>query len=293
MSEPAAPSMRGERPRRPWVAAVLSLLTPGLGHVYAGKPWRGVFLWSVYLVTQSLCFLLLVRLVGHLSWGDPWAIWYWGGSVASVATAYFLIARGAVRATRSARNAPRSRLERWYVYVVAIVVATGVAEILPTSVRRDSVQAFWAPSGSMQPTLQMGDHFFVDKQAYARGQLPDRGHIVVCTSPDAELTKRVVAIAGDQLEIRDRKLHVNGRPVDEPYARFEEPLQPSGKRDRLDPIVVPDGSFFVMGDNRDHSYDSRFWGFSHVDGLIGRATFIYWSRYEGWPRWERIGRWVE
>jgi len=296
MSDLAAPSTRGERPRRPWLAAVLSLITPGLGHIYAGKPWRGVFVWSVYLLISAVYLLLLARSVSQLPRGNPWAVWYVYGGVASSCTALVLIAIDAVRATRAARNAPRTRLERWYVYVVAIVVATEAAAILPTSLRQNSVQAFWMPSASMQPTIQTGDHIFVDKQAYAGGQLPDRGHIVACTnpsSPDIELVKRVVAIAGDQLEIRDRKLYVNGRPVEEPYAHFEEPLQRSSKRDRLEVIVVPDGSFFVMGDNRDRSYDSRFWGFSRVDGLIGRATFIYWSRNEGWPRWERIGRWVE
>jgi signal peptidase I len=194
---------------------------------------------------------------------------------------------------------PKSRLRQ-------NVESLAVALLLALVVRSSLVEAFWVPSGSMLPTIQIGDHLFVNKLAYGLrlpligtkvvnfGEL-HRGDIVVFVSPTdgtTDLIKRVVAVAGDTVEIRAKHLYVNGQEVVYPGANFLDPRLRGSPRDDFGPTAVPPGRFFVLGDNRDQSYDSRYWGFADVDTIKGRATFIYWSRDGGWPRWGRFGHMI-
>jgi signal peptidase I len=187
------------------------------------------------------------------------------------------------------------------------------ALVIALCVRSSVVQAFWVPSGSMLPTIQIGDHIFVNKLAYSlRVPLieteifhlgePDRNEIVVFISPvdpDTDLIKRIIAIGGDTVEIRNKKVLVNGAPIDDAHAFFDDPeISKQGQRDNYGPVKVPEGKFFVLGDNRDHSYDSRFWGFADVATVKGKATFIYWSwdsKQQKWLRklrYDRLGHFL-
>src|SRR5262249_58438002 len=112
---------------------------------------------------------------------------------------------------------------RWYIYAGIMLLNFAAGSVETDLIRRHIVEAFWFPTGSMQPTLLVGDHFLVDKQAYPTGALPERGDIVVFVSPvDAKtrLVKRAVALAGDKVEIRERTLYVNDVAVNEPYVQF-------------------------------------------------------------------------
>jgi signal peptidase I len=198
-------------------------------------------------------------------------------------------------------------------YVEAIVIAVLLALFIRTFV----VQAFKIPSGSMLPTLQIGDHLLVNKFIYGlrmpfTGKLlipwksPVRGDVVVFRFPkdrDIDYIKRVVAVAGDKVEIVNKRLIINDAEVVDLQAYFEE----SGEvidssvspRDNFGPVAVPAGKIFVMGDNRDNSYDSRFWGFVDYSDILGKAFILYWSWDIGIPlrsfdrllsiRWSRIG----
>lgn len=188
------------------------------------------------------------------------------------------------------------------------IESIGLALIIALAVRTSVVQAFWVPSGSMLPTIQIGDHLFVNKLAYAVN-LPfigpvakvgdvDRGDIVVFVSPvdhQTDLIKRVIAVGGDKVELRAKRLLVNDVPSDDLHAHFDDSnVNTVGPRDNFGPVVVPEGKFFVLGDNRDRSYDSRFWGFANVSDIKGKATFIYWSwdKDEHWPRLARLGHFL-
>jgi signal peptidase I len=189
-------------------------------------------------------------------------------------------------------------------YAEALFVALALALFIRTFF----VQAFKIPSGSMLETLQIGDHLLVNKFLYGLripvygtrlGTFfkPEHGDIVVFVYPEdreKDFIKRVIGIPGDEIEIRNKKLFRNGQPVgDEPYARYSEPPEP-GPRDNFGPVTVPEGHVFVMGDNRDHSFDSRFWGFVPYEDIKGKAFIIYWS-WDGddsWVRWSRIGKLV-
>ena len=161
------------------------------------------------------------------------------------------------------------------------------------------VQAFKIPTGSMETNLLIGDHLLVNKVIYSpsggaweRAILPkkpiQRGHVVVFKFPEdpaRDFIKRVIGLPGETVEIRSKAVFINGKPLDEPYARFlEPPLRPGDpdygfhdNKDNWGPQVVPAGQLLVLGDNRDNSRDSRFWGFLPEDQVKGRALLVYWS----------------
>jgi len=175
-------------------------------------------------------------------------------------------------------------------YVEAIIIAVILAFFIRTFV----VQAFKIPSGSMLPTLRIGDHLLVNKFIYGikmpfNGKTiipvrdPKRGDIVVFRFPkdrSIDYIKRVIGIPGDKIIIKNKVVFVNGEKIDDPHAHFSTKTILSGKvspRDNNGPILVPEGRIFVMGDNRDNSSDSRFWGFVDEKDVLGKAFMLYWS----------------
>lgn len=200
-------------------------------------------------------------------------------------------------------------------YAEAIVIAI----LLALVIRAFVVQAFKIPSGSMKPTLLIGDHILVNKFIYGikvpftnyeliHISNPKRGDIVVFEYPvdtSKDFIKRVVGLPGDTIRIENKVVYVNDQALSESYAvQTEDKILPAtvSPRDNLGPLVVPPRSLFVMGDNRDESYDSRFWKFVNMDALKGKAFIIYWSwnkegRFtlnpnDSYVRWNRIGRWL-
>jgi signal peptidase I len=165
-------------------------------------------------------------------------------------------------------------------------------------------QAFKIPTGSMEDNLKIGDHIVVNKFIYGpaaaglQGLFPQReirrGDIVVFRyphQPDTDFVKRVVGLPGETIEVRDKKVFVEGIHLSEPYVLFEDPqTYPSGQflpepyrsRDQFGPYRVPEGHYFAMGDNRDRSSDSRYWGSVPRSLIKGRAFMVYWS-FDGAP----------
>lgn len=191
-------------------------------------------------------------------------------------------------------SGPRTKSEKSVVrqYAEAIIIAI----ILALVIRSFVIQAFKIPSGSMLQTLQVGDHILVNKFLYWFTD-PQHGDIIVFKYPQDEgrdFIKRVVALPGEKVEIRGKQVYINDKPLTESYAVHLDPAileHPSSPRDSFGPIVVAPGQLFMMGDNRDYSMDSRFWGFLDVKKVKGKAFIVYWSwdRERFRPRWSRIG----
>lgn len=182
-----------------------------------------------------------------------------------------------------------------------IIIFVAAAILLRGSV----IEAFKIPSGSMLPTLKIGDHILVSKLSYGfrlpfmtktlyQYSAPQRGDIVVFTRPDdpssleneedINIIKRVIGLPGDTVEVRNRMVFINNEGLNEPYARWEEGGIPEGN---FGPERIPDGHVLLLGDNRDHSRDSRFWPspFLEMSRIKGRALVVYWS----WDSLSRIG----
>ena len=181
-------------------------------------------------------------------------------------------------------------------YFESIVIAV----ILALFIRTFVVQAFKIPTGSMEENLLIGDHLLVNKfvfgpseTALERALLPmgtiKRLDIIVFKypeEPDRDFIKRVIGLPGETVELREKKVYINGAPLDEPYVHFLSP--PGGPselhevtsfdvRERYGPVTVPPDHYFMMGDNRDNSQDSRYWGFLPRENIKGKSLVIYWS----------------
>jgi len=231
----------------------------------------------------------------------------------------------------------KKRKSKFREYVEAITIAI----VLALFIRAFVVQAFKIPSGSMIPTLLVGDHILVNKFIYGTTlpftgsrilmfSKPKRGDIIVFSFPKnkekpecasmlnniaarvgnawqsgnpaylfqdecKDFIKRVIGIGGDIIQIRDKNLYVNGKLQNEPYiVHYFQDIEQS-PRDNFGPFTVPHNTVFVMGDNRDQSFDSRFWGIVQMDEIKGKAFIMYWSWNDNGNlltkvRWNRIGK---
>ena len=197
-------------------------------------------------------------------------------------------------------------------YLEAIVLAA----ILTIVIRGLVIQAFRIPTGSMEDTLLVGDFLFVNKMVYGSEidigwsgnriiyyrfpsiRDPKPGDVIVFRYPDdpaRDFIKRCVAVEGQTVEIRDKVLYVNGVAPEEPHAVHKDPRVLPGEtspRDNFGPYVVPQGHLFMLGDNRDNSHDSRFWGALPRSLVKGKSMFLYWSwdQERRLPRWNRLLR---
>ncbi len=187
-----------------------------------------------------------------------------------------------------------------------------IALIVALAVRTFFIQAFTIPSGSMEPTLLVGDYLLVNKFTYGIRipgtnkrflpveERPRRGEIIVFlypVDPSKDFIKRVIGLSGEKVQIIQNKIYINDRPIEDPWGYFkpvgwEELFQ----LENFGPVLVPPDSLFVMGDNRNNSLDSRYWGFLPLDEVVGKAWVIYfsWNGKAESPldkvRWSRIGK---
>jgi signal peptidase I len=288
------------------VAATLTFWVPGLGYLYAGSPRLGLALLlgvPVVEVLFLLGFLIPVRIVNLLV------------PVGLILVLRIALAVIVARETRRlAADQPVRWFSRWPALWATFVMVGLANHFYAYVVSTTLVKAYVLPTGSMAPTIVPGDRLLTLSCAYGWrvplfsgavfGARPaKRGDLVVFPRPESPgnpFIKRVIGLPGERLEIRRKTVFVDGRPLEEPHAHFIEPRVDAGgarqgPRDDWGPQEVPPESYFVLGDNRDNSRDSRFFGFIDQKDLLGRAGLIYWSEdpQTGRVREERLGRWVE
>lgn len=293
-------------PRHRWGAAVLSVLVPGLGHVYAGRARRGLVLaLATTSISAGAIYLTLVVPVPVLR-------------VLLLLMPFVVLLGVAVDAFRVAASARdpfwAKWYNRWYVYVGTWLAAAFVIQpLVAGAIRGHVAQAFVIPSTGMEPTFLRGDYIFA---APIRARHLDLATLVVYEATDGiTRVQRIAALPGDTVEMRRKVLFINGRPRREAYVQHIDPAtepretqmdwqaeflarpQPAYRptRDNWGPLVVPAGKYLVLGDNRDVSLDSRYLGFVARERIRRRPVWIYLSRdaVEGEYRWSRIGRDIE
>ena len=280
--------------RKPWLAGLLSSLLPGLGQLYNGQLKKAIML--------AVFTLVVVRpihagLMIYVPFPPPYNV---ALPMLLVVVVLVAIVRDATRAARQhGNNYALISYNKWYAYLSFLALCGFVLQPIGEHLSRQCVQAFNIPAGSMAPTLLVGDHVLVDKSISWNGKLLQRGEIIVFKFPEDEtkdFIKRIIGLPGETIQIRDKIVYVNDKLLeDSAYTQRIDPGVIDGTinpRDNFGPVTVPDEAYFVMGDNRDQSLDSRFWGYVHHSKVMGKLFFIYWS----WDqesmsvRWNRIGQ---
>ncbi len=269
----------------PRVAALLTLLTPGLGHIYIGQARRGVTLFVLVLAADVL---LMFALMGVLA-----RFWMFAVSLALLLGLwFFILIDAAVRAARM-HDHPQHSYNKWPIYAGAFVVACLVTAIPciygANASSLGHLGVFRAASASMEPTLRHGEYFLADATHYHSHQ-PSRGDVAVYVHPKQAgvyFIKRIVAVEGDRIAVKDGRAVVNGMAVVEPYV---DAGTPEAAFASMPEMRVPAGHVFVLGDTRANSVDSRdvvAHGPVPVSNLTGRVTDIAFSRDV-----TRLGRWI-
>ena len=315
----ARPSARSYRPKpKRWIAVLLSMASTGLGHVYYGHTGRGL-IWGVLPMAWTALVTIAMRPIGA-------ALGYRGFLTAMYVP---LIVPWALAIASVASTPEKMRRAVSPMLVVAVGVGMFLAgRTLAAGLRAFSVEAFKIPSGSMIPTLLVGDHLFIDKSVY-RTRAPHRGEIIVFEYPEdreQHFIKRILAVPGDVLEVSGGHPTINGWEVpsckvgtytyrdldgttahsgdllveylgDEAYLTFFD--RNAAGEDHYGPFVVGAGEYWVLGDNRNNAHDSRTWrggrgGGVAMDLVTGRAVFAYFNwhgnRLVGWRVGLDIGK---
>ncbi len=298
--------------RRWWLAGFLSFLVPGLGQVYNGQETKGLFLYVVLSVwggivlsmvsyflkppfkPANITIICLLALVSMILW--------------------IVILIDAIRTARriSGDYALRS-FNRWYIYILVIVVIRVVDfSIENTIVKNSVIKAYRIPSQSMQPTIMAGDYLLCD-QSYYLSNNPARGDLVIfkySKDETKDFIKRIIGVPKDKIQIIDDALYINDKKIESQYAGKYRPGQEDEadiyqenagkniyrvldhfkKHENFGPLILPDGEYFVMGDSRDHSMDSRHWGTVKRHQITGRPVFIYLSYDMKIPAWNIFGK---
>jgi len=279
-----------KRRRRPLAAAVLALAGPGLGHLYTGSLGVAVGLAILALALLNVLFLLMIHMGTerlHL------LVFAGAGGLLHIVA----IAHAARTAGRQPTDFILRRYNRFFYYLIWWL-AVAMLGLFTGSIFGD-YRSFRTPSTSMESALFWGDYFIADMKAYETVG-PARGDIAIFICPCDSTTlylKRCVAVPGDTVQIIDKILYLNGARAAEPPTvqhidttqtgepRIHPKLAGSvDSRDNYGPYVVPLDNFFMLGDNRDNSHDSRYWGFVPRDMMLGRVLRIYYS-----SDWKRIG----
>jgi signal peptidase I len=260
--------------RRALTGLLLSLGVPGLGQIYNGQLAKGVLSFGL------LAILLVVSTVLELVHNFPGFLAY---LILFVGAQLLLAADAAWTAFRQTNQNARP-VRTWKSYLIGVLLLANVILAVGTRMLPNGFpgsHAYKITAESMAPTLRPGDRIMVDPQ-YFSVRAPQRGELVAFRVPSADSldVKRVVALGGDVVSLRGPDLQVNGKTVSEPYARYEPIGDDIGAQQfpsDFAPIRVPAGHFFVLGDNRNHSYDSRYFGAVALRAIVAKPLYVYWS----------------
>jgi signal peptidase I len=280
--------------RNPFVALLLSIIAPGLGQIYNGQVKKGVIFYIIVLL------LALTLSIAKL---------YFYGLIIILGIFLSCFIFTLIDAFITAVKIKKIRLtnyNKWQVYLIFFLISSAIGLIDGTFFVTGKTYSI--PSTAMQDTLLVGDYLMANNAAYGLrnsfdnkvwlpiGQ-PRRGDLAVFIFPEdhsKDYIKRVIGLPGERVQIINKKVYLNGELYQTPQARFvDDKVIPAAQstRDNYGPVVVPKDSYFVLGDNRDQTYDSRFWGFVPFDLLRGKALYVYfsWDRQDSRVRWERLG----
>jgi len=257
--------------RKPIVAAILSSLAPGVGQLYNGKIIKGI----IFLLSLILLPIIMFRIGLHHS--------FYGLVIILLIFMFFLlfIIGEAFFTARKKKEFILKPYNKWYIYLIIILLLNSIV-LVPTNFLTNKVLGFSAykmPTGSMEPTLRIGDFLAADLKYFKKNKL-QRGDLVLLQSPnnpDKIFIKRIIALEGEKIEIKSKQVYINDAPLPEGYKiHHDNEIFPG--RDNYGPAVVPFDHCFVLGDNRDNSWDSRHWDSVPLKNIKGKPLYIYRAR---------------
>ncbi len=258
--------------RNPIIASFLAIIGPGLGQIYNGQIKKGI---TFYFVSYLLLFLLPLTGLQYRFYG---LLLFVGVGILFV---LYIMGDGLIVALKT-KEVTLKWYNRWYFYLLFALLTIGVSSITEDFVENKilGIKTYKVSVGTMMPSLMSGDRIMVNQKHY-KSNKPQRGDIVVFKypkDPSREFIKRIVAVGGDVIKSKNKVIYVNAKPINEPYIQLSDTGNNLEQRDNFGPHFIPKGKLFVMGDNRDQSYDSRFFGFVGIEKLRGKALYIYWSK---------------
>ena len=259
--------------RRPVIAFILSLIVSGLGQAYNVQPKKGLTLY----VTILLLWALLIGVLGGNFYGMliAWAI-IWG--------CYLFISFEALYSARRIGQVTLKGYNRWYVYAaIALIHGFVVYPLVSSAIKNNLYRAYKIPSGAMRPALIKGDNLIADMKYPGRDE-PQREDIIIFEypkDPSKFFIKRILGLPGEKIEIIGRKIYIDGRLFNDKYGYYETPKESWGSstgKCAYCSVTVPNDHYFVLGDNRENSQDSRYWGFVPLESIRGKALYFYWAK---------------
>jgi len=301
-----ASSTIAEHPRNPIWAVLLSIAATGLGHIYCGRLLKGLILFFA-----SFAFAPIIVVAAQNAASTFMLMIVIASLTILLGVFVYAFIDAGLQACKLREGYQLKEYNRWYIYLLFIVVALSYPTNLASSIRDHVLQAFRIPSQSMAPAILPGDRILLNKSIY-KIKAPQRGDVVVFIYPDDRrlyYIKRIVALPGDTIEINNNKILINDKPLDynavspQPELnlnldktihtqqennidRSYPILNDSTRMENMPKISVPHGTCFVLGDNRSHSKDSRHFGPIPLADVKGRVDYIYWPTLN----WSRFGR---
>jgi signal peptidase I len=252
--------------RNPYFAAIATFGIVGLGQLYNGQIRKAAIMYALWLATAV--FMILVPISTSLSWLLT--------ALALPVLVGLTAMADAVISARKSREIDLRSYNRWYVYLALFIIQCLLISQIEADWLMPSVKAYKIPTQSMSPTIEMGDKIIADMKVY-QNKAPLRGDLIVFKYPLREsvsYVKRLIGLPGEVLEIRNRTVFINGQPLQENYVKY---LDPGSVNEHFGPVAIPPNQFFVLGDSRDNSQDSRYWGLVKQSQILGQARYLYWA----------------
>ena len=280
--------------RRWWLAGLLSYILPGLGQVYNGQPLKGLFFNFIFTLWGGIVFTLTFYAVKQDMTGFKIALLSLALLI-SLAAQFYVIIESILTARKKDLEYQPKFYNKWYIYLAVIAITLMIDQSVATAIKDNVIKPYKIASGSMEPSLLVGD-FILSNQIYFSTHNPERGDIILFKYPVDEkmdFIKRIIGVPGDMVEIRDKQVLINGEKIIEPYVQHTDSTifsQFESVRDNFGPFHVSPNCYFVMGDDRDTSLDSRHWGTVKRHQIKGKLSFIYFSMDGTIPAWKIFSR---
>jgi signal peptidase I len=280
--------------RRWWLAGLLSYILPGLGQVYNGQVLKGLFFNFIFTLWGGIVFTLTFYTVKQEMTGFKISLLFLALLVSFAAHLCVIIESIWTARKKDLEYLPKI-YNKWYIYLAVVVITLMIDHSVATAVKENVIKPYQIVSGSMEPSLQAGD-FILSNQIYFSTHNPERGDIILFKYPVDEKTdfiKRIIGVPGDTIEIRNKQVWINSKKLEEPYVQHTDSTfltQFESVRDSFGPFLVSPNCYFVMGDDRDTSLDSRHWGTVKRHQIKGKLSFIYFSLDGTIPAWKLLPR---